>query len=107
MQFFTLLSFPPVPLVNSLPPSSPDSLGGSSFSDSKPCCHHRVTDRPEILIVRHQKLECTDINENIRDTHGAFPGGRSEPGHEGSLLHQYAISLPPALVFAYTYFPFT
>ena len=41
--------------------------------------------RPEILFVRRQKPERADINESIRDTHVAFPGGRSEPGDEGSL----------------------
>lgn len=41
--------------------------------------------RPEILFVRRQKPESADINENTRDAHVAFPGGRSEPGDEGSL----------------------
>jgi 8-oxo-dGTP pyrophosphatase MutT (NUDIX family) len=41
--------------------------------------------RPEILFVRRQKPESADINENTREAHVAFPGGRSEQGDEGSL----------------------
>ena len=41
--------------------------------------------RPEILFVCRQKPENTDINENTREAHVAFPGGRSEQGDEGSL----------------------
>lgn len=61
--------------------------------------------RPEILFVRRQKPERADINENIRDTHVAFPGGRSEPGDEGSLytgtqylpLYPRFLLIPPFL----------
>lgn len=41
--------------------------------------------RPEILFVRRLKPESTGINENTRDAHVAFPGGRTEDGDEGSL----------------------
>ena len=41
--------------------------------------------RPEILFVRRLKPESTGINENTRDAHVAFPGGRTEEGDEGSL----------------------
>jgi 8-oxo-dGTP pyrophosphatase MutT (NUDIX family) len=62
-------------------PTSPPSL--SEFFDLDWVKHPSA--RPEILFVRRQKPESADINENIRDTHVAFPGGRSEPGDEGSL----------------------
>jgi len=41
--------------------------------------------RPEILFVRRQNPESTGINENTRDAHVAFPGGRTEEGDEGGL----------------------
>lgn len=41
--------------------------------------------RPEILFVRRQKPDSIDVNENTRDAHVAFPGGRAEEGDEGSL----------------------
>ena len=41
--------------------------------------------RPEILFVRRQKPDNAEINENTRDAHVAFPGGRTEEGDEGSL----------------------
>ncbi|KAI0308023.1 hypothetical protein B0F90DRAFT_1832053 [Multifurca ochricompacta] len=40
---------------------------------------------PQILFVRRQKPETADINENTRDAHVAFPGGRTEEGDEGGL----------------------
>jgi hypothetical protein len=62
-------------------PTSPPSL--SEFFELDWVKHPSA--RPEILFVRRQKPERADINENIRDTHVAFPGGRSEPGDEGGL----------------------
>lgn len=54
--------------------------------------------RPEILFVRRQKPENTDINENTREAHVAFPGGRSEQGDEGSLYTGIqSFSLHPGL----------
>ncbi|KAH8997487.1 hypothetical protein EDB92DRAFT_1933453 [Lactarius akahatsu] len=41
--------------------------------------------RPEILFVRRQKPDNAETNENTRDAHVAFPGGRTEEGDEGSL----------------------
>ena len=61
--------------------------------------------RPEILFVRRQKPENTDINENTREAHVAFPGGRSEQGDEGS-LYTGNLSLFTT-VFAYTPISFT
>lgn len=60
--------------------------------------------RPEILFVRRQKPERADINENTHEAHVAFPGGRSEPGDEGSLYTgtEY-LSLHPRSLFM---FPF-
>jgi len=56
--------------------------------------------RPEILFVRRQKPDNAETNENTRDAHVAFPGGRTEEGDEGSLytgtvlLLLYSLPLP-------------
>ncbi|KAI9511783.1 hypothetical protein F5148DRAFT_974691 [Russula earlei] len=62
-------------------PATPPSL--TQFFDWEWVKHPSA--RPEILFVRRQKPERADINENTRDAHVAFPGGRTEPGDEGSL----------------------
>ncbi len=62
-------------------PTAPPSL--SEFFELDWVKHPSA--RPEILFVRRQKPERADINENTRDAHVAFPGGRSEHGDEGSL----------------------
>ena len=66
-----------------LPPKSTPPPSLSDFFELDWVKHPSA--RPEILFVRRQKPERADINENIRDAHVAFPGGRSEPGDEGSL----------------------
>ncbi|KAI9462341.1 hypothetical protein BJY52DRAFT_1203172 [Lactarius psammicola] len=45
-----------------------------------------ITSPPtQILFVRRQKPDNSETNENTRDAHVAFPGGRTEEGDEGSL----------------------
>lgn len=66
-----------------LPPKSTPPPSLSEFFELDWVKHPSA--RPEILFVRRQKPERADINENIRDAHVAFPGGRSESGDEGSL----------------------
>jgi 8-oxo-dGTP pyrophosphatase MutT (NUDIX family) len=54
--------------------------------------------RPEILFVCRQNPESTGINENTRDAHVAFPGGRTEEGDEGGLytgMQSLFLSLRP------------
>jgi hypothetical protein len=67
----------PLPIKSSTPPSL------SQFFELDWVRHPSA--RPEILFVRRQKPESADINENTREAHVAFPGGRSEQGDEGSL----------------------
>ncbi|KAI0257331.1 hypothetical protein BJV78DRAFT_1161781 [Lactifluus subvellereus] len=62
-------------------PATPPSL--AQFSDLDWVKHPAA--RPEILFVRRQKPDSVDVNENTRDAHVAFPGGRAEEGDEGSL----------------------
>jgi hypothetical protein len=66
-----------------LPPKPTASPSLSEFFELDWVKHPSA--RPEILFVRRQKPERADINENTRDAHVAFPGGRSEHGDEGSL----------------------
>ncbi|KAH9968746.1 hypothetical protein BC827DRAFT_1121097 [Russula dissimulans] len=66
-----------------LPPKPTTPLSLTQFFDSDWVKHPSA--RPEILFVRRQKPERADINENTRDAHVAFPGGRTEQGDEGSL----------------------
>ncbi|KAI9444985.1 hypothetical protein H4582DRAFT_870404 [Lactarius indigo] len=64
-----------------LKPVTPPSL--TQFFDLDWVKHPAA--RPEILFVRRQKPDNAETNENTRDAHVAFPGGRTEEGDEGSL----------------------
>jgi hypothetical protein len=66
-----------------LPPKSTTPPSLTQFFDLDWVKHPAA--RPEILFLRRQKPDNADINENTRDAHVAFPGGRLEEGDEGSL----------------------
>jgi hypothetical protein len=66
-----------------LPPKPLTSPSLTQFFDLDWVKHPAA--RPEILFVRRQKPDNAETNENTRDAHVAFPGGRTEEGDEGSL----------------------
>ena len=72
---------PPPSFPLPLKPATPPSL--TEFFDYDWVKHPSA--RPEILFVRRQKPNSADLNENTRDAHVAFPGGRTEEGDEGGL----------------------
>jgi 8-oxo-dGTP pyrophosphatase MutT (NUDIX family) len=89
--------FPPPPK-----PTAPPSL--TQFFDFDWVKHPSA--RPEILFVRRQKPENADINENTRDAHVAFPGGRTEQGDEGSLYTgTRSLTLSATLLIALLFHP--
>lgn len=94
---------PPPNLPLPTTPPSPPSL--TQFFDYDWVKHPSA--RPEILFVRRQKPESSGINENTRDAHVAFPGGRTEEGDEGGLYTgtQSLFLLPPSLLILALFLP--
>ncbi|KAH9982698.1 hypothetical protein BGW80DRAFT_1264587 [Lactifluus volemus] len=74
-----------------LPPKSTTPPSLTQFFDLDWVKHPAA--RPEILFLRRQKPDNADINENTRDAHVAFPGGRLEEGDEGSLYTEIGLDL--------------